>query len=258
MTLTEISIKLSPQKITQSFGQPGIWQVVAFLRNLDVGFPLLCQGFCQYWHFSFNNLLLRHLKKDKVFICIWFSASFLYNAVHAVTWASCYDINHIKECQTPAFLQGFIIRFYYKSPTLQTLNLVIHVLFNDSFFLRFSTSKKPPKKQIKKVWRGNVGFNKSSWCIIYCSPGGKMKNKNQKNIPSYITCTFAAMHTNTFSCRTQSKFQRFTCKLLWKVPTVGDECFYKTTIMSLHINNSSTRPVRPVLCLWAFFFFCFT
>lgn len=122
------------------------------------------------------------------------------------------------------------------------------------FFVEVFDFKKAPKKQIQKVWRGNVGFNKGSWCIIYCSPGGKMKNKNQKNIPSYITCAFAATHTITFSRRTPSKFRRFTCKLLWKVPTVGDECFYKTIIMSLHINNSSTRPVCPVLCSWAFFF----
>lgn len=90
------------------------------------------------------------ISRKIVFICIWFSASFLYNAVHAVTWASCYDISHIKECQTPAFLQGFIIRFYYKSPTLETLNLVIHVLFNDSFFFWGFQLENPPKKTNQK------------------------------------------------------------------------------------------------------------
>lgn len=80
-----------------------------------------------------------------------------------------------------------------------------------------------------------------------------MKNKNQKNIPSYITCTFAVAHTITFSRLAQSEFRLFPCKLLWQVPTVGDECFYKTTIMSLRINNGSTSPSSSVFLSILFF-----
>lgn len=107
---------------------------------------------------------------------------------------------------------------------------------------------------MRKVWRGSVSFNKSSWCIIYCSPGRKMKNKNLKNIPSFITCAFAVAHTITFSLLAQPKFRLFPCKLLWQMPTVGDECFYKTTIMSLHINDGSTSLSSS---MFLSIFFCF-
>lgn len=171
------------------------------------------------------TLLLRHLKK--VFICIWFSASFLYNAVHAVTWISRNDISHIKGCQTPAFLQGFIIRFYYESPSLGDTEP------NDScfvswqiFFLRFSTSNPPPPKNKSK--RSDVAM--LAWTKAHDVPSivhleGKWRTKTRKTSPP-ASRALSQQRTRSHTLVAHNLSFAISCaNYPWKVSTVGDWVF---------------------------------
>lgn len=139
------------------------------------------------------------------------------------------------------------MRFYRKSATSETPNRLIQVSLNLFWYF---------------PWKSSLGLQ-VSLCALQCWLSQKLvmdrllfrcrENGEQKPEKHPL---LHHVHSRG-RARAQSRFWLFTCKSSWKVAPVGDECFYRRVIMSLHINSGPTRPSCSLHVSLFFFFFPF-